>query len=201
MKDPATSPPKLESSDGDGAVSKTVADIGQRIRETREARELTLRAVSDATGLSTSMLSLVERGLTSPSVGTLVSICDALDIPMASLFPGEDDSEAVLIPAERMITHTVEGLTRRIILDDRQHGLELTEHVYAPGSSSADVATHHTGEEIGIVIAGKLDVEVNDVLYELGEGDAVHFSSSVPHRFENRGRRAARAIWINIHPK
>jgi transcriptional regulator with XRE-family HTH domain len=189
------------TSDGDEAVTRTVADIGRRIREAREGSGLTLRVVADATGLSTSMLSLVERGRTSPSVGTLVAICDALDIPMASLFSGVDDPGAVLISAEHTISHSAEGLTRRIILDDRQHGIELSEHVYAPGSASADVPMHHSGEEIGIVIDGRLDVEVNGTLYQLSAGDAVHFSSSAPHRFENRARRTTRTIWINIHPK
>jgi len=183
------------------AVVRTVTDVGRRIREAREASGLTLRAISDATGVSTSMLSLVERGRTSPSIGTLVAICDALDIQMAKLFSGTDQNDAVLIPAESMVSHSVKGLTRRIILDDRPHGLELTEHVYSPGSASADAPTHHSGEEIGIVLEGRLRVEVNDTTYELGPGDAVHFSSSSPHRFENRARRATRAIWLNIHPK
>jgi transcriptional regulator with XRE-family HTH domain len=183
------------------AVVRTVTDIGRRIREAREASGHTLRAISDATGVSTSMLSLVERGRTSPSIGTLVAICDALDIPMAKLFSGDDQADAVLIPAESMVSHSVKGLTRRIILDDRQHGFELSEHVYSPGSASADAPTHHSGEEVGIVLDGRLTVQVNDTTYELGPGDAVHFSSSSPHRFENRARRATRAIWLNIHPK
>jgi transcriptional regulator with XRE-family HTH domain len=183
------------------AVVRTVTDVGRRIREAREGSGLTLRAISDATGVSTSMLSLVERGRTSPSIGTLVAICDALDIHMATLFSGEDHADAVLIPAESTVTHSVKGLTRRIILDDRSHGLELTEHVYSPGTASADEPTHHTGDEVGIVIEGRLTVQVNETTYDLGPGDAVHFSSSSPHRFENRARRATRAIWLNIHPK
>jgi transcriptional regulator with XRE-family HTH domain len=193
--------PDDDASQDDEAVVRTVTDIGRRIRDAREASGLTLRAVSAATGLSTSMLSLVERGRTSPSIGTLVSICDALGLPMASLFAGGDDADAVLIRHDDTVSHSAEGLTRRIILDDRQHGLEVSEHVYAPGSTSADVPTHHSGEEVGIVIEGSLEVEVNDTTYRLGEGDAVHFPSSSPHRFANRGRRKTRTIWLNIHPK
>jgi transcriptional regulator with XRE-family HTH domain len=183
------------------AVVRTVTDIGRRIREAREASGLTLRAVSTATGLSTSMLSLVERGRTSPSIGTLVSICDALGMPMASLFATVDSADAVLIRSDETVSHSAEGVTRRIIFDDRTHALELSEHVYAPGSASGDVPTHHSGEEIGIVIDGQLDVEVNNTTYELSAGDAVHFSSSAPHRFSNPRRRPARAVWVNIHAK
>jgi transcriptional regulator with XRE-family HTH domain len=187
--------------DPEEAVLRTVTDVGRRIREAREASGLTLKAISDATGVSTSMLSLVERGRTSPSIGTLVAICDALDIPMARLFSAPDQADAVLIPGESMVSHSGKGLTRRIVFDDRQHGVTLSEHVYAPGSASADVPTHHTGEEIGLVLEGRLAVEVNDAKYELAAGDAVHFSSSSPHRFQNRARRSTRAIWLNIHPK
>ena len=106
----------------------------------------------------------------------------------------------MLIPAESMVSHSVKGLTRRIIFDDRQHGLELSEHTYAPGSESADVATHHSGEELGIVLEGRSPSRSTTRRTSWGR-DAVHFSSSTPHRFENRARRATRAIWLNIHPK
>jgi transcriptional regulator with XRE-family HTH domain len=190
-----------ERTQGGDAVVRTVSDIGRRIRDAREASGLTLRTVSSATGLSTSMLSLVERGRTSPSIGTLVSICDALALPMASLFSGTDDRGARLIRRDETPTRSDGGVTHRLIVDDHRHGVELSEEVYAPGAATPDGTGVHPGEEIGIVVTGRLDVEVDGTSYRLGEGDAVQFASGSPHRSSNGGRGVARAIWIAIRPR
>jgi transcriptional regulator with XRE-family HTH domain len=190
-----------ERTQGGEAVLRTVTDIGRRIRDAREASGLTLRTVSTATGLSTSMLSLVERGRTSPSIGTLVAICDALALPMASLFSGADDRGARLIRRDETPSRSDDGVTHRLIVDDRRHGVELTEDVYVPGGSTAEGTAAHPGEEIGIVVGGRLDVEVDGTTYRLGDGDAVQLASSTPHRCSNGGRGGARAIWVAIRPR
>src|SRR5918994_2299004 len=60
-----------------------LAAIGNRIRDLRGQKTLTLQALSELTGLSPSMLSLVERGQTTPSIGTLVVISSALGVHMS----------------------------------------------------------------------------------------------------------------------
>ncbi len=190
-----------ESISGQDGALRAVTDLGRRIREKREGSGLTLRQVSEATGLSTSMLSLVERGQTSPSIGTLVSICDALSITMASLFSSGVEVRPVVIRSSETMSHSADGVTRRIVLDDRALGLEVSEHSYASGSTSGSVRTHHSGEEFGFIVSGYLHVELGESTFRLAPGDAVHFRSEVPHRFTNRGRGRARAIWINVNPK
>jgi transcriptional regulator with XRE-family HTH domain len=59
--------------------------IGRRIRQLRTEKKLTLQALGERTGLSTSMLSLLERGKTGPSIGTLVVIASALEAQMSDL--------------------------------------------------------------------------------------------------------------------
>jgi transcriptional regulator with XRE-family HTH domain len=190
-----------ETTHGGEAVERTVSDVGRRIRDAREASGMTLRTVSGASGLSTSMLSLVERGRTSPSIGTLVSICDALSLPLASLFSGSQDGGARLIPRAETPTRSKGGTKRRVIVDDRRHGMELSEELYAPGAASGEAPLDDSGEEFGVVVTGRLDVEVDGTTYRLGDGDAVRFATRSPHRAANRGRGTARAIWVTIRPR
>ena len=49
----------------------TLLDLGQRIREERQARQWTLEQFSEKTGLSKSFLSQIERGNTEPSITSL----------------------------------------------------------------------------------------------------------------------------------
>ena len=61
------------------------------------------------------------------------------------------------------------------------------------------MATHHQGWEAGLVLEGGLHIEIDGVLYELGAGDVVQFSSKLPHRFFNDGAGPSRAVWVNVH--
>src|SRR5947209_349892 len=81
-------------------TASTLAAIGCRIRELRQTRELTLQQLADVSGLSTSMLSLVERGRASPSIGSLIVIASALGVAMSDLLvSGEDGEEKIVVRA------------------------------------------------------------------------------------------------------
>lgn len=186
--------------DADFAVAKTVADIGKQLKDLRRARGLTLQKVAQASGLSASMVSLVERGHTSPSIGTLVALCDALSIHVASLFAGiETQPGPVVLRETQPAIRSPEGVTRRTVLDDPDLGIELIDYVFERGAQTGDTTTHHSGSEIGFILEGRLDVEVGGESHALVPGDAIHFVSSLPHRFTNRARGQTRAIWVNVH--
>jgi transcriptional regulator with XRE-family HTH domain len=184
------------------SVSSTLRQVGARIRLARTRRGMTLIAVGRATGLTPSMLSMVERGVATPSIGALVAICDALKIPMAGLFgpaPAAPDGSPVVRGRQQPVISTGRGAQRRLILRDAAERLELAENTYLPGAASADAPIHHQGRECGVVLAGRLQVEVNGRTYTLRRGDAIAFDSSLPHRFTNTGREVARTLWVNVH--
>ncbi|MCW2756672.1 MAG: puuR 2, partial [Nocardioidaceae bacterium] len=60
--------------------------VGTKVRARRRLQGLTLKDISARTGLSSSMLSMLERGVANASVGTLVSVASALGVHMAELF-------------------------------------------------------------------------------------------------------------------
>src|SRR5919198_2961204 len=66
----------------------TPAIMGARLREARNRRGLTLSQLAERTGLTKGFLSQVERDMTSPSVGTLVRLCDALGVAVGDLIEG-----------------------------------------------------------------------------------------------------------------
>ncbi len=174
--------------------------IGSRIRKLRSERGLTLQRLADMTGLSASLLSLVERGKTSPSIGTLVAIAHAFDVHMTDLMPGAPAApeQPVLTFDEQRVYATPEGVNRRILRDDRVRGLEVALNEYGPGGRSADTLLHHAGYEYGVVIEGTLTVEVEGISYELHPGDSIAYDSSRPHRIVNHGPTEARAMWVNL---
>ncbi|MCE2532481.1 MAG: helix-turn-helix domain-containing protein [Acidimicrobiia bacterium] len=177
-----------------------LAELGGRIRALRVEQGLTLQMIAERTGLSSSMVSMVERGRTSPSIGTLIAISSALGVHMADLFELDVDGtrEAVQRAAEHQVVETANGVLRRLVQVDPRRGLELVVNEYEPGTASAVQVTHHGGYEYGYVLEGTLTVELQNTAHQLEPGDSIAFESTRPHRIVNEGRRRARAVWVNL---
>ncbi len=62
-----------------------LAHIGERIRECRKKKMMTIRVLGEYTGLSAGYLSMLEQNKTSPNVDSLARICEALDIDIHSM--------------------------------------------------------------------------------------------------------------------
>src|SRR3989442_9847284 len=68
------------------AINGKLRHAGAQIRTYRLRRRLTLARLGHAIGVTPSLLSMVERGVAMPSIGTLVAISEVLKVPMSSLF-------------------------------------------------------------------------------------------------------------------
>lgn len=182
------------------STEDAIALIGTRIRDVRTMKGMPLRALAEQTGLSMSMLSLVERGKTSPSIGTLIAICSALDVHMADLLAPVSLVRASPVSrvADQPVVQTRAGVDRRILRDDRINGVEIAINQYAPGTDSAPTPIHHEGFEYGIVLDGQLTVELDGKLHTLRPGDLISYESARNHRIWNRGKGRARALWVNL---
>ncbi len=180
------------------ATSDVLRTIGKKIRTRRLARGLTLAAVAKQTGHSASMLSLVENGKASSSVGTLVAICSVLDLHLSDLLGKDEKENKIVTPlAEQTVLKGLQGVVHRIVADDNVHGLEITYQEYGRGTSNNHDPITHNGFEYGLILDGALEVTVDGVKHPLSAGDLISYRSTRPHRIVNRGRRA-RAIWINL---
>ncbi|BCB88751.1 cupin domain-containing protein [Phytohabitans suffuscus] len=198
----ASSTPASNGAGGLRSTEQTITLVGARIRALRLRQGLTLREIAQRTGVSVSMLSMLERGVASASVGTLVSVASALGVHMYDLFdhPEPERESPVTRRAEQSVVHTSEGATRRIAHHDPRSGIEMAVNEYAPGSASGPRATHHRGREFGLVVSGTLRVELGDEEHDLGAGDVIAYPSTRPHRISNAGDAPAVAVWINIDP-
>src|SRR6266702_3229450 len=74
----------------------TSVDVGSRLKELRETRSISMRALATKSGLSANALSMIERGKTSPSVSTLYKLSDAMGISITAFFGPESDKKQVV---------------------------------------------------------------------------------------------------------
>lgn len=186
---------------GGGSAEATIRQAGAKIRARRKKIGMTLNELGERTGVSVSMLSMLERGVAGASIGTLVAVSSALRVQMYDLFeqPAVDENlSPVVRRAEQTEVQTGTGVLRRVAHHSATHGLEMAINEYEPHTASGERAVHHEGREFGIVIAGTLTVELSGTTYTLEVGDAISYPSSMPHRISNPGDTGARAAWVNL---
>jgi transcriptional regulator with XRE-family HTH domain len=208
----------LESENGadDGAGSSGPIDLGsmgQSLREAREDRDLSLRELARRIGVSPSLISQIERGLVTPSVGTLWSLSRELALPIDRLFsetvrapgaagdvPRSDPAGLVQRAGDRKRIRLAGGVQWERLTAAADDEVEFLQIVYDVGAEScpADSLFRHGGKEYAVVISGQLGLQVGFDHYELAPGDSVSFSAEMPHRLWAIGDEPAVAIWAVI---
>ena len=212
-------------------LSKAVADrtitnqeidrvVGDRIRELRRARGLSLEIVAERCDVSIGFLSQIERGMSSPSLKLLTTLADVLDVHFGTLFvtdesatvepsslPGKGKAKAKKTPATSVVMRAGKG-PRLKLWRSGIHKQLLTEpgaqlpfsyftmHM-EPGATSGEQLYQHSGNEAGLVLVGRLSLTVEDQTWLLGEGDSFFFASNKPHRFVNPSRGRTSVVMVH----
>src|SRR5260221_10882847 len=163
-------------------------EVGERLRAIRHLRRKTLKEVASAAGLSESFVSQLERGRTNATIATLQRLSTALGIEVSDLFTTGAPRPRVLRRGAREYVAWGE-LGRKALLTPKPfHSLEVVVARFEPGGSTGDEPyTHGDSEELLIVVEGRVHVQLGDHVYEVAEGDSVHYQSSTPHRVANAG--------------
>ncbi len=171
-------------------------DVGSRLRKLREERGLSLRALARASGLSANALSMIERGLSSPSVSTLYKLSTALRVPITAFFRESlEKSEVVFVHRdERPRVSFARGVWEGLGGERYQGPISPTLLTLEVGGSSGPFAMTHTGHEFVFCLRGALEYEIAGQSYRLRTGDALLFAARLPHRWRNVGSTVVNAL-------
>lgn len=182
--------------------SEASREMGQRIREVRRKKRMTLRDAAMGAGVSESFLSQVERGLANPSVASLRRIADAMREPVASFFVGEPQSGMLVRAGERRrLVHPTGTLEDYLLTPATARSLQIIYCVVGPGEGSGpEPYTHVADEECVVVLSGQLDVGLGAEKYTLNSGDALLFDPKEPHSFHNSGDDRTTMLWVQTPP-
>jgi transcriptional regulator with XRE-family HTH domain len=197
-------------------------EMGERLREARRGRNLSLRVLADRLGVSPSLISQIETGRANPSVSTLYAIAAELDVSLDELlFNDRRPPEAAsAVPANVGATATATGTMAPAppvqraasrhsirlasgVLWERlttlsEPGVEFLHVTYEVGGASSppNAFQRHPGHEWGYVLSGRLQVRIGFEEYILEPGDAISINSSIPHRLATIGNEPVEAIWF-----
>jgi transcriptional regulator with XRE-family HTH domain len=162
-------------------------DVGSQLRALRQQRGLSLRTLAGLCDLSPNTISLIERGISSPSVSTLHRLATALRVPITAFFERQDDKvEMVLLRAgERARSGSASVLLESLGTGLEAQTLEPFVVTLNPGAGSGRESIVHVGHELVYCLQGEVEYQVGDRLCVLGEGDSLLFEAKLPHRWHN----------------
>lgn len=164
-------------------------DVGQRLRRLRLRLGLSQRELARRAGVSNATVSMIESDRVSPSIGALKQVLAAIDVGIGDFFAAPEAETGRIVFRAEELTEIAGGAVsyRQVGADLRGRSLQMLYERYRPGAQSGKQMLSHQGEEAGLVIRGRLGLEVDGRRYELGAGDAYFFDSRKPHAFRNLG--------------
>lgn len=172
---------------------------GERLRRLRMKSHKTLKEVSEATGLSISFISALERGGSGASVASLRRLAEAYGVTMRELFGADLNESSPLVRAhERPVMQWDNGVR----FEEMASGEKVMDPSYlrVPPDSGSEGFYSHTGEEFIYLVSGTLFVELKDqATYRLSPGDTLYFPSTTPHRWWTEDE-PAEAVYVNTPP-
>lgn len=181
-----------------------ITNIGNKIKEIRTSKNLTLKQLSEKTNLSIGFLSQVERGLSNIAIDSLQDVANALEVEITVFIQGDQEDESknpvirnfekkcsVINPILHSynMTHFSEELS---FLPREYH---LMPNINAENDSLETY--HHIGQEWIYVIEGILTVTIQRQQYDLYPGDCITIDSQFDHNWCNRTNKVTRFITIN----
>lgn len=178
------------------------SQIGERLRLRRKLRGLSLKQVSERAGLSVGMLSQVERGLAVPSVKSMRAICGALDMPVVWLFESssdehkEHDDVVVRKDMRRELSYDNGSLRKQLLTPDTQPQIQMLRFVMKPGADSGEPYSNTEGGKCGLVVQGKLGLELDGKSLVINQGDSFAFPARTLVRFWTIGEELCEVVWV-----
>jgi transcriptional regulator with XRE-family HTH domain len=170
-----------------------LADLGRRVREVRRRRGLSLEELAQASRVSRSMISAIERGAKAATVVVLDRIATGLGTSLARLLDAEVRSRVICLPRDRQVVARDPSGWERRILSPVLPGVEfeLMRTTLDPGVDAGAFLAHaHGSREYVAVEAGTLLLTLDGERHLLRAGDSIYYDGDCLHAFANAGRTA-----------
>ncbi|MBY0073539.1 MULTISPECIES: helix-turn-helix domain-containing protein [Priestia] len=166
--------------------------VGNELRKIRTQREFTLDELADRTGVSKLTLGKIERGETNPTLGVMWKITTGLNIPLTKL---------VSVEPSVAVSKCGEGFSLKgpdetwkvefIFQNQIDSTIEMYRAFLSPLATYCPEPHHKGLIEVATVMEGKIEMKIEEELYELKQFDSIKFEGSHVHSYKNLEERPA----------
>lgn len=175
--------------------------MGKRIKKKRTLSGFLVKDLSAKIGVTSSLISQIEKGKAFPSIVTLKKIAEALQTTVGELI-GENENlsqHPLLKPNERRFVKKNKKGTSLHLLSYHDTSKQIEPYIiqFNKNSDSEGIMTSNfPGQEFCFVLKGSFEAVVNEHSYKLNDGDGFYFNSKQPHQFKNISGKEAELLWV-----
>jgi len=181
-----------------------LTQIAQAIRRRREELSLTVRALASRSGVSSSMISDVERAAKSPTISTLAALSEALEMPLSMLVESRQPARLRVVKAvERqwLVESGTGAKCDRFMPTVAGSEIEFLRYVVPPRTLAGPFPAHAPGTiEHVYLVSGALRITLGNDVADLQAGDSCSCYADLPHGFDNRDGKTPAELIIVVEP-
>lgn len=178
-------------------------NIGEKLRNLRKSRDLTLDDISKKCGVGKATLSRIENNITAGTLKTHMRICEVLSINLKDLYEGIDT------PQEEITVMGGKDLEEAEIFsyDEKSKSIILTKNaqkknmlpqlliVEPEGKTPLEQNSRGT-EKFVFCLEGQIQIKIEDKEYNLTKGASLYFKSNRSHCYSNIGKKVSRCLVV-----
>lgn len=176
--------------------------VGEKLKQLRKSKRITLKQLAKDTGLSAGFISLVENGKSNIALDTLSKILLKLDSSLDQFFTKQ--AEAMGDPVVHSIELNWSSITENTafsVLSSNVYDFELYPRVFLMRPEAVPIQTEmlqHDGEEFIMVLEGVATIYYAGRSYLLYPGDSIQIHSNFPHNWANKSNRDVKILSIHL---
>ena len=184
--------------------------VGEKVRELRESKGLSLQDLANRTGYSSALLSQVENHFISPPLGGLIKIAKALEVKVGTFFGDEPrESYAIVRKDERKHVSrfaSKEGVSygysyESLGFDKKDRQMEPFLVTLEPATVKSEKLSSHDGEEFIFILEGEMEAILGDHKDVLHPGDCIYYDSTIPHKVQCHGEMPTKILAVLWTPQ
>ncbi len=185
--------------------TKGPVELGLRLKQLRAKRGLSQTELARLVGVTPSTVSQVESNLIYPSLPALMKMAEVLSVDISSFFQeGGEARKRVTFPASDHIDVDLPDLPKGSLSARLLTPIDVdlrAEPYLIEVPPKKTLPSHffiHKGEEVGYLLSGKLQLNLEKAVHSVRAGDVVYLTSEMPTQWRNPGPGVARLLWIKI---
>lgn len=175
--------------------------IGEKLKRLRMINSLTQEELGNRADLTKGYISQLENDTACPSIATLKDILDVFGVSMQEFFTDPVDAEVVFgADARVQSTGDADAVKVELLVPGAQNREMDPAMVTLEPGAEMEEQNFHEGEEFGYVLAGRIQVRLDDKAYTVKKDECFFFTSDRRHAVKNIGKGLAKILWVVTPP-
>ena len=177
--------------------------IGERLKQIRISRSLSLDDTAELTSVSKPMLGQIERGQSIPTITTLWKIANGLKVPLSS-FLADTQTEYTIADISNSTTIVEENGTMKaytLFPYDPIRSVETFMIEFESGCCHSSEKHNDGVEEYILIVEGNLQMTLNGKTVMISQGQALRFRADIPHIYHNISDKKCTIYNVIFYPK